>query len=218
MRVYYLFSLSNDKLMTECTWTYCSEAIYFYVTFIWGDFDVNAFPGCRAFQHILTFWICGKIIENRGGGVRNNTATSNRVQFRKIWPNLPSGFWENSGIFPGHGRESREQTWLRRPDYVSTAWHWLQMHILESPVKLPVCSLYQCFVSLVEHQPALGKVHAKSITQFLSAFLLKEQLSPFCMPEVPSSNCCKGNSVIVSFVVVGYFFSAVVCMMASVFG
>lgn len=46
-------------------------------------------------------------------------------------------------------------------------------------MKLPVCCLYQCFVSLVEHQPALGKVHAKSITQFLSAFLLKEQLSPF---------------------------------------
>lgn len=64
-----------------------------------------------------------------------------------------------------------------RPDYVSTAWHWLQMHILESPVKLLVCCLYQCFVSLVEQQPALGKVHAKSITQFLSVFFVKERLT-----------------------------------------
>lgn len=66
-------------------------------------------------------------------------------------------------------------------------------------MKLLVCCLYQSFVSPLEHQPALGKVHAKSITQFLRAFLLKELLSPFCMPVVPRSNCCEGNSVIVSF-------------------
>lgn len=39
--------------------------------------------------------------------------------------------------------------------------------------------------------PALGKAHAKSITQFLSAFLLKEQLSAFCMAAVPTSDCCE---------------------------
>lgn len=38
--------------------------------------------------------------------------TSNRIKFRKIWTNLPSGFWENSGIFPGREEESRAQTWL----------------------------------------------------------------------------------------------------------
>lgn len=31
-------------------------------------------------------------------------------------------------------------------DYVSMAWHWLQMHICKSPVRLVICCLYQCFV------------------------------------------------------------------------
>lgn len=35
---------------------------------------------------------------------------------------------------------------LSRSDYVSMAWHWLQMHIWESPVKPVICCLYQRFV------------------------------------------------------------------------
>lgn len=78
------------------------------------------------------------------------------------------------------------------PDYVSTAWHWLQMHISDSPVKLLVCCLYQCFVSPVEHQLAPGKVHAKSITRFLRALLLKEQL-PSWRPQFQVEHAARGN-------------------------
>lgn len=182
--------------MAKCSWTYCLKVICIDVTFILRDFDVTAFTGCQAVHKLVGG------IESRWGTTRCN------LESDLIQENMTKSsqwFLRESGIFPGHGKEGRAQTWLRRPDYVSTAWHWLQMHISESPVKLPVCCLYHCFVSLVEHQPALGKVHAKSITQFLSAFLLKELFSPFCMPVGPSSNCRKGNSVIVSFFYVGDF-------------
>ena len=81
--------------------------------------------------------------------------------------NLLSGF---CSLFPVHERDiaSLHQLCNRGMALIKDAF-------LKSPVKRHVCCLYQCFVSLVELHPALGKVHAKSITQFLSAILLKEQ-------------------------------------------
>lgn len=92
--------------------------------------------------------------------------------FRKMWWTFPVVSKQTAAFFQSMSRTA--ETLLPCPDYVTAAWHWLKMHILKSPVKRPVCCLYQCFVSLVELNPALGKVHAKSITQFLSTFLLEE--------------------------------------------
>lgn len=62
---------------------------------------------------------------------------------------------------------------LSRSDYVSMAWHWLQMHIWESPVKPVICCLYQRFVPppprrpVFERHPASGKAHAKGCSSSL---------------------------------------------------
>lgn len=137
--------------------------------------------------YILTFWVCGKRTERRRGATHSNLG-SDLIQ--ENMTKSSQWFSERTPAFFQAMERRGEHKHGHRPDYVSTAWHWLQMHILESPVKLLVCCLYQCFVSLVERQPALGKVHAKSITQFLSVFLTKERLSPFCIPVLPSCNWC----------------------------
>lgn len=152
----------------------------------------------------LAPWLCGKEskVDLWGG---DNT----------LQPRFPFNSGKYDQIFPvvflrqlGHfsrpsEKESAAHRHGSRPDYVSTAWHWLRMHILESPVKLLARCLYRCFVSPVEHQPALGKVHAKSI-RFLGAFLLEEQLPPFS-PVAPSWTGCQGNSVIVAFFIFWMF-------------
>lgn len=92
--------------------------------------------------------------------------------FRKMWWTLTVVSKKTATFF--QCMSGTAETLLPCPDYVTAAWHWLKTHILKSPVKRPVCCLYPCFVSLVELHPALGKVHAKSITQFLSTFLLGE--------------------------------------------
>lgn len=99
-------------------------------------------------------------------------AVFNWAYFRKMWWTFPVVSKKTAAFF--QSMSATEETLLPCPDYVTAAWHWLKMHILKSPVKRPVCCLYQCFVSLLELHPALGKVHAKSIIQFLSTFLLEE--------------------------------------------
>lgn len=148
--------------------------------------------------YILALWLCGKESkvdeEQHGCNLESDLIQENMTKSSQWFLRELRHFsrpWK---------REWRAQHKHGcRPDYVSTAWHWLQMHILESPVKLLVCCLYQCFVSPAEHQPALGKVHAKSITQFLSAFLLKEQLSPSCMPVAQSCNAQETQSLSLFF-------------------
>ena len=162
--------------------------------------DVNAVPGCAAIHHLhprsLTLW---ERIESRRGTTRLQPRIGfNSGKYDQIFPVVSE---RTPAFFQAMEKraERAQHKHGRRPDYVSTAWHWLQMHILESPVKLLVCCLYQCFVSPAEHQPALGKVHAKSITQFLSAFLLQEQLSASCMPVAQSCNAQETQSLSLIF-------------------
>lgn len=96
--------------------------------------------------------------------------------------------------FPVCGRQEGRKAHkdgLSRSDYVSMAWHWLQMHIWESPVKPVICCLYQRFVPpppvlcLSAIQPQ-GKHMQKGVLRLWSVFLLKEpQLSDFCLAAAP---------------------------------
>lgn len=72
---------------------------------------VNAFSRfVRAFiSYILIFRVSQALKVDERQHIAREEA---HIWFRKIWANLPSGFWANSSVFPGHRRERRAQTWL----------------------------------------------------------------------------------------------------------
>lgn len=98
-------------------------------------------------------------------------AVFNWACFRKMWWTFPVVSKKTAAFFQSMSKTA--ETLLPCPDYVTAAWHRLKMHSLKSPVKLLVCCLYQCFVSIELH-PALGKIHAKCFIRFISTFLLKK--------------------------------------------
>ena len=165
--------------LTVCVWIYC----LYIKSWIYMPSRLSSYSS-------LTSWLSGgkDFKSRRGTAAVQPWIVFNSGKYDQI---LPVVFWENSGIFPGRGEENTERAWL----YSRLCKHGMALITDAYFGVTSEAAAAVCISALsLRLQPAWGKEHAKSITQFLSVFLLKERLLPFCIPVLSSCNCCEGNS------------------------
>lgn len=154
----------------------------------WSGMNTNVkWRFCQLRAHFSTWTEC-----NLSRSVQDQASISESMTKSYRW------FCEN--MFPDPWKRERERAKHgRRPDYVSVAWHWLEMHISRSPEAASAALLFVSTFSFCEW--TVGSRRGKSLHLVFKCLLGQQHPSRIAVVDWPSQWITFCLGAFVSFLV-----------------